>query len=364
MVELSEHLLDLVFRQKSAIIPELGTFKFVTTSAKLNFGEHVIFPPSQALVFTESTFEQGELSLLDFLVKEKNFDPYEAGIRIKAYVHQIRNNLKQLGYSYIPGFGTLHLLENDGLKFVAGDKIKAAKPTMGLPELAAIPIAREFAKDQELESEVEITSFIDTRSENVTSEKNRWAMPALICFLLLGIGLIAYYLYQSNYGKDVNNETVTPVVVNEDSILLSQGGFVDTSSVNYEDSVTDKAAILDEIEKAPITDEVKKTALPKKVKSAEKVRVVPTETIDVPDAEPVIPDSGKICAVIVGAMGNPDNAVKLARTVKNTGFTPYSYKSKGLTKVGAKCNCDDSSIQSTLKVMKKINSSAWVYKSK
>ena len=51
------------------------------------------------------------------------------------------------------------------------------------------------------------------------------------------------------------------------------------------------------------------------------------------------------------------------KTVKNKGFTPYSYKTKGLTKVGAKCDCDDASIQSTLKAMKKINSSAWVYES-
>lgn len=363
MVELSEHLLDLVFRQKSAIIPELGTFKFVSTSAKLNFGENVILPPSQSLVFTENTFDQGELTLQDFLVKEKNFDPYEAGIRIKAYVHQIRNNLKQLGYSYIPGFGTLHQLENGGLRFVAGDKIKAAKPTMGLPELAAVPIAREFAKNQELESEVEISSFIDNRSENVTSEKNRWAMPAILVFFLLGIGLIAYYLYQSNYGSGENKEIATPVVVNEDSLVLTQAGFVDTSYYNEYDSVADKEAIMEEIEKAPEQEEVN-VATSKKVKPAEKTKVQPTETTqEVAPVDPVIPDSGKICAVIVGAMGNPDNAVKLAKTVKNKGFTPYSYKTKGLTKVGARCNCDDTSIQSTLKAMKKINSSAWVYES-
>lgn len=363
MVELSEHLLDLVFRQKSAIIPELGTFKFVSTSAKLNFGENVILPPSQSLVFTESTFDQGELTFQDFLVKEKNFDPYEAGIRIKAYVHQIRNNLKQLGYSYIPGFGTLHLLENDGLRFVAGDKIKAAKPTMGLPELAAIPIAREFAKNQELESEVEITSFIDNRSENVTSEKNRWAMPAIFGFLLLGIGLIAYYLYQSNYGSNSNTETVTPVAVNEDSIALTTAGFVDTSYYNPDDSLADKEAIMAEIEKVPEVEEVK-ISPEKKIKPVEKVKVPPAETkTEVATPDPVIPDSGKICAIIVGAMGNPANAVKLAKTVKNKGYTPYTYKTKGLTKVGAKCDCDESSIQSTLQAMKKINSSAWVYES-
>ena len=211
MVELSEHLLDFVFRQKSAIIPELGTFKFVTTSAKLNFGDNTILPPSQDLVFTESTFEQGDLTLLDFLVKEKGFDPYEANIRIKAYVHQIRSNLRQLGYCYIPGFGTLHLLENGGLKLVAGDKIKAAKPTMGLPELAAIPIAREFAKNQELETQVQGGSFIDNKSDKVTSEKNRWAMQALICFFLLGVGLIAYYFYTNKFGGGDQDTRMVPV---------------------------------------------------------------------------------------------------------------------------------------------------------
>ena len=77
MVELSEHLLDLVFRQKSAIIPDLGTFRFVTTSAKLNFGENVLAPPSQTLVFT--------YTLIIYTVRTLSFITFIYFIRPERY---------------------------------------------------------------------------------------------------------------------------------------------------------------------------------------------------------------------------------------------------------------------------------------
>lgn len=369
VVELSEYLIDLVFRQKAAIVPELGTFKFVTAPAKMNFGENTLYPPSQHLIFTESTFEQGEVSFQDFLVREKGFDPHEAAIRIKAYVHQIRNNLHTLGYSYIPGFGTLHLLENETLRFTPGDKIKAMKPTLGLPELKAVPVSREFVKDDSLLTEVEATTFIDNRSEKVTSEKNRWAVPALITFVLLGFGLIAYYVYINKIRDPEKSPQAIAPVVNEDSLLLAEHGFVEPAAV--EDSVADKAAMLEEIDHHTTSeytpdDDIAMTSSPraaKEKKEAQPVPEAPKEKAVENTLAEEHPSDGRICAVIVGAMANPDNARRLARQVRKAGFQPYSFKSKGLTKVGASCNCDTESIESTLEAMKKINAAAWVYES-
>jgi hypothetical protein len=68
---LSEFLIDLIFRQKSAVIPELGSFRFEVSPARMNFGENLIYPPSQQLVFSESTSDEGEVSFLDFLIKRR-----------------------------------------------------------------------------------------------------------------------------------------------------------------------------------------------------------------------------------------------------------------------------------------------------
>ena len=290
-------------------------------------------------------------------------------------MHQIRNNFKQLGYSYIPGFGTLHQLENDTLKFVPGDKIKAIKPTLGLPDLTIKPIAREFVKNEIHETEVPINSFIDTRSEKVASQKNKWAQPALIAFFLFGISLIAYYLYTTSYGDNMDEKAVVAIPINEDSIKLATSGFVDSTIIEVKDSVSDKAAMVDEIDydqslnkvqEVPIVSEPvkeKKVEKTKQVPSIVKTTPVKTTTVKPDTSEEITSPSGKTCAVIVGAMANPDNAKKLARQVKSKGFTPFTFKTKNLTKVGAACNCDSESIESTLEAMKKINSSAWVYES-
>ncbi|HQN56124.1 MAG TPA: hypothetical protein PLR24_02755, partial [Saprospiraceae bacterium] len=75
------------------------------------------------------------------------------------------------------------------------------------------------------------------------------------------------------------------------------------------------------------------------------------------------PYTGKVCAIIVGVMSKPENARRLAKTITSAGFQPFSYTSKGLTRVGATCNCDDQSIDSTLRQMKKISADAWLYES-
>lgn len=382
MIELSEYLLDLIFRQKSAVIPEIGSFQFVTKHAQILFGENTLLPPSQHLEFRESTHEGEGMKFVDFLINEKQFEPYEASIRIKAFTHQIKNTIRQHGYCYIPGLGTLHSREDGTLRFAPGDTIKALKPTLGLPTLTITPIAREFTRIAPTEDEVVAETFIDTRSEHVVSSRSRWVTPALLGFLFLGLGLIGYYIYQTNYAgiKDEDEETkVVLPKINEDSILLANHGFLDSSQVQGyqpDDTVPDQEGILEEIAQSPgQTTTVTSVPAPATTspvsasKPAEPVvqKPVVVEKPATPDPventpTPDTPAKTAKCAIIVGAMGNKNNANKLVQRVEAAGFTPFTHYSKGLTKVGADCDCDQASVQRTLAAMKKISPGAWVYK--
>ena len=172
----------------------------------------------------------------------------------------------------------------------------------------------------------------------------------------------------------MDDQVIVNVPVNEDSIKLAQSGFVDSTIIEVKDSVSDKAAMVDEIDYDQNLKEEKEISAveePIKEKKAERIKQVPivkntaakTTSVKQDTSEDSATPSGKQCAVIVGAMANPDNAKKLARQVKSKGFTPFTFKTKNLTKVGAACNCDSESIETTLEAMKKINSSAWVYES-
>ncbi|MCO6460845.1 MAG: hypothetical protein J5I59_05540 [Saprospiraceae bacterium] len=367
MVELSEFLIDLIFRQKSANIPELGSFKFETSPARMNFGENLIYPPTQQLVFSESTSDDDEVSLLDFLVKEKGFDRHEADIWIKAYVHRIREELTSTGFYYIPGLGTLHRTEGSAIHFTPGDKIKAMKPTMGLPELSVTPIQHEYAKQEGTADVAGPNTFVETRPGK--SPQNQWILPLILSFVLLGLGLIGYFLYKNQY-KTAESLPPATAPVNQDSLLLAHNGF--EQATDSTDSITDETAIINEInhtdtETSQTYDDYQPDdAIVANSATApeEANQSTQTKSTTITTSTSSSSSDGKVCAVIVGVMANPNNAKRLARTVKKAGFEPFSYISKGLTRVGAACGCDAASIESTLAAMKKINADAWVYESK
>lgn len=374
MVELSELLIDLIFKQKSASVPELGTFEFVANPARIHFGENVIFPPSQQLVFTDSKEDAGEVSFTEFLVQEKGFDEHEALIRVKAYVHKIKENLDTLGYSYLPGLGTLHRSEDAQMEFTPGDKIKAMKPTLGLPEINVEPIAREYVNPESLVEEAEKTVAIQG-DEDDKKQRKSWVLPVVLAFVLLGLGIAGYFLYKMQSNTDqtsVVNQTETQsdtqeVLDDQTSNIPSTGdnnlnGMSNDGQSEYQpdDAVTDNTIPETNTSVVPKTEPSPENASPaseepvKQTKTKEKKAVKPLEDT---------PHTGKGCAVIVGVMSKPENARRLAQVIKKAGFEPFSYTSKGLTRVGASCNCDDQSIDSTLRLMKKINADAWIYES-
>ena len=362
---LSEFLIDLIFRQKSAVIPELGSFRFEVSPARMNFGENLIYPPSQQLVFSESTSDEGEVSFLDFLIKEKGFDEHEAEIRIKAYVHQLKEDLKSTGFAYISGLGTLSLMDNTTIQFTSGDKMKAMKPTMGLPELSVIPVAHEYTKEPEEAEVTTTTTFVESRPGKTNN--NSWMIPLIGGFVLLGLGLIGYFLYQSQYAHPSDNPS-EQIEVNQDSLLLANNNFVEQNEVK--DSINDKSGIEEEIDQQNLTSEQAgsdyvpddqmsntSTTTSNSNNAQEKAEASSPEK-SIKDGSP-----NKVCAVIVGVMANASNVKRLERTIKKAGYTPYSYVSKGLTRVGAACECNQVSIDATMADMQKINADAWLYES-
>lgn len=374
MVELSELLIDLIFKQKSATVPELGTFEFVANPARIHFGENIIYPPSQQLVFSDGKMDTGEVGFTEFLVQEKGFDEHEALIRVKAYVHKIKGNLDTLGYSYLPGLGTLHRSENSSLEFTPGDKIKAMKPTLGLPEIKVEPIVREYVDPDKVVRETEVAGPVNDLGDDSRSSKS-WVLPVVLAFILVGLSVTGYYLYKmqsDNKGPQEANPVEIPadtagVEDNQASAVPSAddaglNGMTDDEGSTYQpdDIVTDSN--LSETNTQGISNAETKTETSassssgstKPVKKVEKKAEKPLEDT---------PYTGKVCAIIVGVMSKPENARRLARTITNAGFQPFAYTSKGLTRVGASCNCDDQSIDSTLRQMKKINADAWLYES-
>lgn len=346
LIELSEHLLDLLFRQKMATIPELGTFEFNVLPAELHPAENKLSPPQYELIFKEYSTIRPEMSFVDFLIKEKNYDPYDAEVKVKAFVHMLRNGINTQEKCYLPNFGSF-TKTSTGIKFHVTERLKLLKPSMGLPELTLIPLNLEYSPEM-IEAVTQPHTFVDTTSEYVSSEKNRWVLPLIVFFLLLGGGLIAYYFYNETKQISSNDSLDTSTSVtstSQDSLILSESGFEDTTSANGVSSTASPANSA--VDVPPTTP--------------------PMDTISTTMQTPMNPDvllttTEADCAVIVGVMAQKTNVKKLAAVIRKAGYTPFSYVSKGLTRIGAATACDEKSINKTLADMQKINVDAWVYK--
>ena len=51
MIEMSDYVLDLLFRQKVISIPGLGTFRIVSSNSSIDFATNTLNPPNYEIRF-------------------------------------------------------------------------------------------------------------------------------------------------------------------------------------------------------------------------------------------------------------------------------------------------------------------------
>lgn len=362
LIELSDHLIDLLFRQKRVVLPDFGSFEFHIQPAEILPADNKINPPVYELLFKPYSNNTADLSFADFLILEKSYDPYDAGIKIKAFIYQIRNALEQTGKCYLPNFGTL-TKDETGIHFSPIDRLKIARAGHGLPQLDLFPVNRSFNQSQIITNDSQST-FIDNSSEFITSEKNKWITPLIVTFLLLGAGLVGYYFYKMYSVTDSSNrsntEQVNQSLINHDSLVLSEQGFEDTISTVVPDN--DSAAYVHTEQNYSPDPPASDQTVSNETDKNEVEKPKPEETKMNPDV--LLTTTEADCAVIVGVMAQKTNVKKLAAHIRKLGYTPFSYVSNGLTRIGAASACDDATIAKTLADMQQINQDAWVYKSR
>jgi cell division septation protein DedD len=349
IVELCSHLLELLFKQKKAIIPEIGTFEFSKVPAELDAQENKILPPYQDLKFYPYSYSGDCISLENFLISEKNYTPEDASTQIKAMSYQLKRGLADYQKVYLPYFGSL-VQSDSGISFEPGDDLKTMISVQDPVALHLTPIPRSYQGTEE--KTIGKNTFVDPDSSAVKSEKNRWVLPLIIAFLILGIGLIAFFVYR----EQINH---TPDLVPVDTLTVSDNTALGDTTLYDTTRVTDTA-------NAFVPADTLNSNVPPPADTQNTMSQNTTKTEEyVPDDSSVHSDmpatTSQQCAVIVGVMAQKQNVVKLSHRIRKMGYTPFSYVSKGLTRIGAATACDEESIARTMADMKTISKDAWLY---
>ena len=142
--------------------------------------------------------------------------------------------------------------------------------------------------------------------------------------------------------------------------MLSEQGFEDTISTAVPDN--DSAAYVHTEQNYSPDPPAPDQSVSNETDKNEVEKPKPEETKMNPDV--LLTTTEADCAVIVGVMAQKTNVKKLAAHIRKLGYTPFSYVSNGLTRIGAASACDDATIAKTLADMQQINQDAWVYKSR
>lgn len=286
------------------------------------------------------------MGLEDFLINEKKYQPGDAAAQVVALTSHLKQNLEEYQKVQLPHFGSL-IHSGTGLIFEPSSELSALISSQDLSALKVNPIPKNYQGTEE--GKMDNHTFVDPDSPVVQSAKNRWLIPLVLLFLLVGIGLIAYFLYKEK------TPTLPAPVVNDslvsDGNLYSDTTLYDTNSVDTMNSYIPNDTIASSdysTETAPpITDDASATH--------------EEYTSDTTPAEVQANAGAQTCAVIVGVMAQHSNVVKLSKRIKKMGYTPFSYVSKGLTRIGAATDCDEESIARTMKDMKTLSPDAWLY---
>lgn len=370
MIEMSDYVLDLLFRQKVISIPGLGTFRIVSSNSSIDFATNTLNPPNYEIRFDEGVQEDNAVSLLDFLIQEKKFTPDDAKIKLDIYQNQIKQSFNNNNYVYLPEIGTISKNDAGIFYFKPSGKIASFNPTLGLPVLDVRPVSRVYSKSESNSDPVVQTSFEDHQSDYSINKRYKWLSAAILIFLISGLSLIGFFYYRNNFELsnadplDVGSVDTNGAEHQQDA-LLEENGFTEaTLDTIFEELPNDDIDNKSKIDpNTPMNSGDANSRIVVKSNTKAEVEdkpVIHEAVVEVKETN-IESSSEYRCAVIVGSLGDANNVKKLSQRIKKLGFTPYTHKSNALTKVGALCSCDQASIDEMIVAMKKINEAAWVF---
>jgi len=336
-IEIPKLILDHLLQYGNTSILGLGTLFYDHHSAYLSDDKLQIFPPSNTLVFKDSSENSDQF--ISYVANRLDIKPKKAIEKVDKYSQHIINNLLNYGEAEISSVGQFTKVNGDDIKFLQNHG-EVNSCYFGLPPVNLKPI--QFLKDGDMFNTPMAVSTasmpnravgattVRTKATSSTSpsynynddDEGSWIKPMLLIF---GLVLICAILYKGCEAYKSNQAYLPPVSqVDSTEVNGQKGDEIGGNDNGNADSSADG------------TNEV----------------IIDTANTNKPTE----------CVIILGAYESARNAMKMSTKISQLGYTPYEeyFDTMDVTRVGFKFDCSEKDLNDFMhEVRKEIAEDAW-----
>jgi nucleoid DNA-binding protein len=185
---LQQYITEVLFKQQTCSLPQVGTFTIQHIPAHFSVVEQVLTPPRQQVSFETRWEDDG--SCLHWISQKENLIESVASLKLEKYLQEFREMLQSGQPVDLPGIGSLRLDPLGQVRFTAQELPDAWQPL----ELA--PVLRSDASPKVLQGTTEVVNHeVVEHTEAVLEDEPRgrfrWWWVALP-LAVIGIGLAAW----------------------------------------------------------------------------------------------------------------------------------------------------------------------------
>lgn len=339
-IDISKHIVELLFEHDVVSLPGLGSFVGSYQSAVVDQVSGTVSPPSKTITFDDNLRMDDGL-LIEAVSKAYGITFDTASETVQNYVSQIQEVLNRREIVSFPNLGRLYRDFEQNLQFLP-EVTNFNTESHGLPPVKTYPIAKP-EPEPELEPIPEPLVVENQRSSGplpsaVSLGKliNHWLRDNV---LLVGIlaTLVVVILLFNIFRKPLDEATSA----NETPVNVAPP----ISDENYkndfppEEVPRDQRQPLTSDKQGAIVDDGTEEEDRPKTTTPPKTTTTPPKTTEKPAVVPeTAPTGGKTGIIAIGSFKDQSNVAKLVAQITAAGLTPYKSANGNLTRVGVQFN--------------------------
>lgn len=188
---LQQYITEVLFKQQSCSVPQVGTFTIQHIPAHFSVVDQVLTPPRQQVNFETRWEDDG--SCLHWISQKENLVDSVAALKLDKYLQQFRESLQTGQPIDLPGIGSLRLDPFGQIRFTPQELQDAWQP-IALQQVLRPESAPKVLQGTTEVVNQEVVEHMSAIPEEFESQgRFRWWWVVLPAFLIAG-GVAAYLL--------------------------------------------------------------------------------------------------------------------------------------------------------------------------
>lgn len=195
-MQVAQYISELLYRYNCVVVPNFGAFLANTVSARIDTGNHTLYPPTKSLSFNQQLTKNDGL-LVSHMANAKKLPYEELLMEVNEISKQWTERLESGKHLFLEGIGRLTMNEAHKIQFMPEEGYNYLTSSYGLSSFSSTPITREKLKE-EIEQWEERAPLAFTPEKREGNSFRPLMKYAALFLLLVATGASGYQFYHQN----------------------------------------------------------------------------------------------------------------------------------------------------------------------